>query len=300
MKILSTQEQQQRKIKTQAGFLAALDQSGGSTPKALTAYGLKETAWSNDEEMFALVHEMRARIITSHAFNGDRILGAILFEGTMDRAILGQPTADYLWNEKRVVPFLKIDQGLAPEKDGVQLMKPMPDLAALLKKAVGKNIFGTKMRSVIHQANAAGIKAVVVQQFEVAAQILAVGLVPIVEPEVDIHCPDKAAAESLLRAALTEQLSKLPVNQVVMLKLTLPVQDDFYQELTRHPRVLKVVALSGGYSREEGNARLARNRGVIASFSRALVEGLSANQSAAEYNASLDESIQSIYAASLT
>ena len=300
MKTLTSKEQQQRKIKTQAGFLAALDQSGGSTPKALAAYGIKEGAWSNDDEMFALVHQMRARIITTHAFSGDRILGAILFEGTMDRDIQGQPTADYLWNVKRVVPFLKVDKGLAAEKDGVQLMKPMPDLGALLKKAVPKNIFGTKMRSVINQANAAGVKAIVAQQFEVAAQILAAGLMPIIEPEVDIHSPDKAGAEVLLKAALMENLNKLPANQTVMLKLTLPEKDDFYQELVKHPKVLKVVALSGGYSRDEGNARLSRNHGVIASFSRALVEGLSANQSDAEFNAALDEYIQSIYAASIT
>ena len=299
-KSLTPREQQQRKIKTQAGFLAALDQSGGSTPKALMAYGFKETAWSNENEMFALVHQMRGRIITSHAFSGDRILGAILFEGTMDRDIQGQPTADYLWNVKRVVPFLKVDKGLASEKDGVQLMKPMPDLASLLKKAVDKNIFGTKMRSVINQANAAGVKAIVGQQFEVAAQISSAGLVPIIEPEVDIHCPDKAGAEALLKAALLESLNKLPASQVVMLKLTLPEKDDFYLELVRHPKVLKLVALSGGYSRDEGNARLSRNHGVIASFSRALVEGLSANQSDTEFNAALDQFIQSIYEASIT
>jgi len=300
MKTLTPKEQQRRKIKTQAGFLAALDQSGGSTPKALAAYGIKEGAWSNDDEMFALVHQMRARIITTHAFSGDRILGAILFEGTMDRDIQGQPTADYLWNVKRVVPFLKVDKGLAAEKDGVQLMKPMPDLGALLKKAVPKNIFGTKMRSVINQANAAGVKTIVAQQFEVAAQILGAGLMPIIEPEVDIHSPDKAGAEALLKAALIEKLNQLPANQSVMLKLTLPEKDDFYRELVRHPKVLKVVALSGGYSRDEGNARLSRNHGVIASFSRALVEGLSANQSDAEFNAALDEHIQSIYVASIT
>jgi fructose-bisphosphate aldolase class I len=300
MKTLTFREQQQRKIKTQAGFLAALDQSGGSTPKALTAYGLKENAWSNEEEMFALVHQMRARIITSHAFSGDRILGAILFEGTMDRDIERQATADYLWNVKRVVPFVKVDKGLAAEKDGVQLMKPMPDLAALLKKAVAKNIFGTKMRSVIKQANAAGVKAVVSQQFEVAAQILSAGLMPIVEPEVDIHCPDKAGAEALLKGALLEQLGKLPSAQVVMLKLTLPERDDFYQDLVKHPGVLKVVALSGGYSRQEGNERLRRQHGVVASFSRALVEGLSSGQSDAEFNAALDDFIQTIYEASLT
>jgi fructose-bisphosphate aldolase, class I len=300
MKKLDQKEQQQRKIKTQPGFLAALDQSGGSTPKALLAYGIKEGAWSNDEEMFALVHQMRARIISSPSFNGDRILGAILFEGTMERDIEGQPTADYLWNRKRVVPFLKVDKGLAAEHEGVQLMKPMPDLQTLLKKAVTKNIFGTKMRSVINQANAAGIKAVVRQQFEVAAQILAAGLMPIIEPEVDIHCPDKAGAEALLKAAINEKLDTLPANQVVMLKLTLPERDDFYAEFVKHPKVLKVVALSGGYSRDEADERLVRNHGVIASFSRALVEGLSAEQSEAEFDAELDSTIQNIYEASIT
>ena len=297
---LSLKEQQHRKIKTQFGFLAALDQSGGSTPKALQSYGIKENAWSNDEQMFALVHQMRARIITSPSFNGDRILAAILFEGTMDRDILGQPSADYLWNLKRVVPFLKVDKGLADEKDGVHLMKPMPGLAALLDKANAKRIYGTKMRSVINQANSAGVKAVVNQQFEVAAQILAAGLMPIIEPEVDIHCPDKTSAEALLKAAIVERLDKLPANQSVMLKLTLPERDDFYAELVRHPKVLKVVALSGGYSREEGNDRLRRNHGVIASFSRALVQGLSAQQSDAEFNVLLDATIQSIYEASIT
>ena len=300
MNLPGQKEQQQRKIRTQSGFLAALDQSGGSTPKALLAYGIKEDAWSNEEQMFALVHQVRARIITSPSFSGDRILAAILFEGTMDRDIEEQPTADYLWNKKRVVPFLKVDKGLADESDGVHLMKPMPGLPALLKKANGKRIFGTKMRSVINQANAAGIKAVVRQQFEVAAQILAAGLVPIVEPEVDIHCPDKAGAEALLKAALSEMLNTLPGDQMVMLKLTLPDRDDFYAELVKHPKVLKVLALSGGYSREEGNSRLRRNHGVVASFSRALVEGLSAQQSDAEFDASLDFAIQSIYEASIT
>ncbi len=296
----SMKEQQQRKIKTQLGFIAALDQSGGSTPKALRTYGIKEGAWSNDEEMFALVHQMRARIITSPSFNGDRILAAILFDGTMDRDIEGQPTADYLWNVKRVVPFLKVDKGLADEKDGVHLMKQMPELAALLDKAIAKRIFGTKMRSVINQANATGIKAVVGQQFEVAAQILAAGLMPIVEPEVDIHCPEKGKAETLLKAALLEELKKLPAGQSVMLKITLPEQDDFYADCLRHPNVLKVVALSGGYSLKEGDDRLRRNHGVVASFSRALVEGLSVQQSNAEFNAVLDATIQSIYEASAT
>jgi fructose-bisphosphate aldolase class I len=293
-------EQQLRKIKTQPGFIAALDQSGGSTPKALVAYGIKEGAWSSEEQMFTLVHQMRARIITSPSFNGDRILAAILFEGTMDRDIEGRPTADYLWNAKRVVPFLKVDRGLADEKDGAQLMKPMPGLAALLDRAGTKHIFGTKMRSVIKQANAAGVNAVVHQQFEVAAQILAAGLVPIVEPEVDIHCPDKARAEALLEAALLERVSTLPDDQRVMLKLTLPERDDLYAELVKHPKVLKVVALSGGYSRREGNDRLRRNHGVVASFSRALVEGLSAQQSDAEFDRMLDAAIQSIFEASLT
>ena len=293
-------EQQQRKIRTQLGFLAALDQSGGSTPKALLAYGIKEGAWSNEEQMFGLVHQMRARIITSPSFNGDRILGAILFEGTMDRDIEGQPTAAYLWNQKRVVPFLKVDNGLADESDGVHLMKPTPGLPALLNKASAKQIFGTKMRSVINQANVVGIKAVVRQQFEVAAQILTAGLMPIIEPEVDIHCSDKAGAETLLKAALNDALNTLPADHMVMLKLTLPEQDDFYTELVNHRKVLKVVALSGGYSREEGNDRLRRNQGVVASFSRALVEGLSARQSEAEFDGLLDSAIQSIYEASTT
>jgi len=293
-------EQQQRKIRTQAGFLAALDQSGGSTPKALMAYGLKETDWSGEEQMFTLVHQMRARIITTPSFSGDRILGAILFEGTMDRDIEGQPTADYLWNEKRVVPFLKVDKGLAAASDGVQLMKPITGLSALLTKANAKNIFGTKMRSVISQANAAGVKAVVRQQFEVAAEILAAGIMPIIEPEVDIHCPNKAEAEAQLKAAIEEHLSKLPANQTVMLKLTLPEKDNFYAGLVSHPKVLKVVALSGGYSLTEANSRLSRNNGVIASFSRALVEGLSAQQSDPEFDAKLDTTIQGIYEASIT
>ena len=300
MNTLSQKQQQRRKIKTQPGFLAALDQSGGSTPKALLAYGIKQGAWANDDQMFALVHQMRARIITSPSFNGDRILGAILFEGTMDRDIEGQQTADHLWNKERVVPFLKVDKGLADESDGVQLMKSMPDLPALLNKASAKRIFGTKMRSVINQANATGIRTIVGQQFEVAEQILAVGLVPIIEPEVDIHCPDKARAEALLKVALIEKLNALPAQHEVMLKLTLPEQDNFYAELLKHPKVLKVVALSGGYSREAANERLVRNHGVIASFSRALVEGLSARQSDEEFDAQLDSAIQEIYEASRT
>ena len=295
---LNSKEQQQRKIRTQPGFLAALDQSGGSTPKALQAYGIKENAWSNEEQMFALVHQMRARIISTPSFNGDRILGAILFEGTMDRDIDGQPTADYLWKMKRVVPILKVDKGLADAQDGVRLMKPMPGLPALLARANTKNIFGTKMRSVIEQANATGIKAIVKQQFDFASQIIAAGLVPIVEPEVDIHCPDKPQAEALLKAGIKEKLDALPAGQLVMLKLTLPSQDDLYADFVKHPKVLKVVALSGGYSREEANDRLRREHGVVASFSRALLEGLSAQQSDAEFDAVLDTTIQSIYEAS--
>ena len=291
---------QLEKMKTHPGFIAALDQSGGSTPGALRAYGIKENAWSNEEQMFAIVHQMRTRIVTSPAFTGERILGAILFENTIDRDVEGKPTADYLWNVKRVVPFLKVDKGLAAEKSGVQLMKPMPELATLLDKANAKRIFGTKMRSFIKQANQAGIKDVVTQQFEVARQIIAAGLVPIVEPEVDIHCPGKVRAEELLKAAILDELNRLPAGQPVMLKLTLPDKDDLYAEFVKHPRVVRVVALSGGYSREEGNQRLRRNHGVVASFSRALVEGLSAQQSDAEFNALLDASIRSIFEASNT
>jgi fructose-bisphosphate aldolase class I len=298
MKSIAVNEEQLQKIKTGPGFIAALDQSGGSTPKALRLYGIQENTWSSDEEMFAIVHQMRTRIITSPAFNGERIIGAILFENTMDREIERQPTADYLWNVKRVVPFLKVDQGLAAEKDGVQLMKPMPMLAALLDKARAKRIFGTKMRSVIKQADDAGIKNIAIQQFEIARQIISANLVPIIEPEIDIHCPEKGKAEQLLKAAILEKVNELPVGQFVMLKLTLPEQDDFYAEFVKHPRVLRVVALSGGYSREEANNRLRKNHGVVASFSRALVEGLTAQQSDAEFNAMLDQSIQSIFDAS--
>jgi len=297
---MSSFTQQLEKMKTHPGFIAALDQSGGSTPKALTSYGIKEGAWSNEEEMFAIVHQMRTRIITSPSFTGERILGAILFENTMDRAIEGQPSADYLWNVKRVVPFLKVDKGLAAEENGVHLMNPMPDLSALLAKAKAKRIFGTKMRSVINQADSAGIKNIVSQQFEAAEQIIGAGLIPIIEPEVDIHCPEKAKGEALLKAALLEKLNALLAGQMVMLKLTLPEQDNFYAECVRHPKVVRVVALSGGYTREECNRRLRRNHGVVASFSRALVEGLSAQQSPAEYNALLDASIQSIYESSNT
>jgi fructose-bisphosphate aldolase class I len=293
-------KEQLQTMKNRPGFIAALDQSGGSTPNALRSYGIKENAWANEDQMFALVHEMRARIITSPAFTGERILAAILFENTMDRSIEGQPTADYLWNVKRIVPLLKVDKGLAEEKNGVQLMKPMPELGALLDRAKAKRMFGTKMRSVVKQADAAGIKDVVTQQFDVARQIIAAGFVPIVEPEVDIHCPEKARAEELLQAAILEKLSGLAATQLVMLKLTLPERDDLYADFVRHPNVVRVVALSGGYSREEGNRRLRRNHGVVASFSRALVEGLSSQQSDAEYNALLDASIQSIFEASNT
>jgi len=300
MKSIDLNQQQLQQMKTHPGFIAALDQSGGSTPGALRLYGIKEGAWSNEDEMFAIVHQMRTRMITSPSFTGERIIGAILFENTMDRDIEGQPTADYLWNVKRVVPFLKVDKGLATEKDGVQLMKPMPALTALLEKAKAKRIFGTKMRSVIKQASEAGIKDIVNQQFELAAQIIAAELLPIVEPEVDIHCPEKAKAEGLLKAAILEKLKQLPTGQLVMLKLTLPEQDDFYGDFVKHPKVLRVVALSGGYSREEANNRLRRNHGIIASFSRALAEGLSAQQSDTEFNAMLNNSIQSIFEASNT
>ena len=288
------------KMRTQPGFIAALDQSGGSTPNALRAYGIKEGAWSNEEQMFGIVHQMRTRIMTSPAFTGERILGAILFENTIERDVEGKPTADYLWNVKRIVPFLKVDKGLAAESRGVQLMKPMPELAALLGKANAKRIFGTKMRSVVKQANEVGIKDIVRQQFEIARQIIAAGLVPIVEPEVDIHCPEKAKAEELLKTAIREELDALPEGQLVMLKLTLPEKDDLYAEFVTHPKVVRVVALSGGYTREEGNRRLRRNHGIVASFSRALVEGLSAQQSDAEFNAVLNTSIQSIFEASNT
>lgn len=300
MKSIAVNEEQLQKIKTGPGFIAALDQSGGSTPKALRLYGIPENSWSSDEEMFVIVHQMRTRIVTSPGFNGERIIGAILFENTTDREIERQPTADYLWNVKRVVPFLKVDQGLAAEKDGVQLMKPMPSLAALLDKAKAKRIFGTKMRSVIKQADEAGIKNIVLQQFAIARQIISADLVPIIEPEIDIHCPEKGKAEQLLKAAILEKVNELPVGQFVMLKLTLPEQNDFYAELVKHPKVLRVVALSGGYSREEANNRLRKNHGVVASFSRALVEGLTAQQSDAEFNAMLDKSIQSIFDASNT
>ncbi len=297
---MSNFEQQKEKFRTQNGFIAALDQSGGSTPKALRLYGIAENAWSGEDEMYKLVHDMRTRIITSPAFNGNRILAAILFENTMDRDIEGRPTAEYLWDVKKVVPILKVDKGLADEANGVQLMKPMPDLDKLLARAKAKGIFGTKMRSVIKQANRDGIQAVVDQQFEVGRQIVDAGLVPIIEPEVDIKCPDKAAAESILKAALLTALDQLPAGKLVMLKLTLPEQDDLYADCIRHPNVLKVVALSGGYPREEANSRLARQHGMVASFSRALTEGLSAQQSDTEFNAMLDAAIEGIYQASIT
>lgn len=282
------------------GFIAALDQSGGSTPKALKLYGVEESEYANDTEMFDQIHKMRSRMMTSPAFAGERVLGAILFEGTMDREVEGLGTAEYLWARKNIVPILKVDKGLDDEANGVQLMKPMPELDALLARAVAKGIFGTKMRSVIKEANAAGITAVVAQQFAVGRQILAAGLVPIIEPEVDIHSPNKKEAEALLKEALLNELNKQPASQAVMLKLTLPETDNFYSELVNHASVLRVVALSGGYSRDEANARLSRNQGVIASFSRALTEGLSAKQSDAEFNAMLDSSIAGIYAASIT
>ena len=297
---MTLNSEQLQKMKAHPGFIAALDQSGGSTPHALRAYGISEDAWSNEDEMFAIVHQMRTRIITSPSFTGDRILAAILFENTMDRNVEGQPTADYLWNEKRIVPFLKVDKGVAAEKDGVQLMKPIPGLAGLLDRARAQRIFGTKMRSVIKQADSAGIKDIVTQQFDTARQIIDADLVPIVEPEVDIHCPDKATAEALLKAAILEELDQLPAATLLLLKLTLPEQDNHYAECVNHPKVVRVVALSGGYSQAEANERLRRNHGVVASFSRALVEGLSAQQSDAEYNAVLDASVQRIFEASNT
>jgi fructose-bisphosphate aldolase class I len=291
---------QLKKIRTAPGFIAALDQSGGSTPKALGLYGVTPDAWSNDEEMFTVVHNMRTRIMTSPSFGGDRILGAILFENTMDRQVEGQSTASYLWEVKNVVPFLKVDKGLADVVDGAQLMNPMPDLDKLLEKAKAAGIFGTKMRSVIKEANESGVNAVVKQQFEIGRQIVAAGLVPIIEPEVDIHCPDKAAAEDMLLAAIMKELNSLNEDEVVMLKLTLPEKDGLYAECVAHPNVARVVALSGGYSRDEANDRLSRQIGMVASVSRALSEGLSAQQSADEFDATLDASIASIAAASAT
>jgi len=282
------------------GFLAALDQSGGSTPKALAQYGIPKDAFSTDEEMFELVHQMRTRIITSPAFTGDRVLGAILFEGTMDRQIEGVPSSQYLWETKGVIPIVKVDKGLAEEANGVQLMKPMPELAALLERAKGLGVFGTKMRSVIKMADPTGVADNVAQQFQIGADILAAGLVPILEPEVDIRSPQKTEAEELLRAEIMAHLDKVPADQQIMLKLTIPTVDDFYADVMAHPRVLRVVALSGGYTREEANERLARNHGLIASFSRALVEGLSDEQTDEQFNATLDASIASIFEASIT
>jgi fructose-bisphosphate aldolase class I len=293
-------QEQLARMRSGDGFIAALDQSGGSTPKALRLYGIEENEYSGDAQMFDLIHGMRSRMVTSPSFGGNRVLGAILFEGTMDRDIEGQGSADYLWKTKGVIPFLKIDKGLADDADGVQLMKPMPELDALLAKARANGIFGTKMRSVIKVANAKGISEVVAQQFAVGRQILAGGLVPIIEPEVDINSPSKKEAEVLLKAALLKELDAQPVDQPVMLKLTLPEDDNFYLDLVKHPSVLRVVALSGGYSRDDANTKLSKNNGVIASFSRALTEGLSAQQSDTEFNAALDSANSSIYAASNT
>jgi fructose-bisphosphate aldolase class I len=297
---VSTFDDQLNKIKNDQGFIAALDQSGGSTPKALKLYGVGEDAWKDEQGMYDVVHAMRTRIITSPAFSGKRLIGAILFENTMDRDIAGKPTPTYLWEVKGVVPFLKVDKGLAEEKDGVQLMKPMPGLGALLQRAKAKHVFGTKMRSVIKQANPAAIEAVVKQQFDIGKEIMAAGLVPIIEPEVDIKMPNKDKAEDLLKAAILKELNALKPDQRVMLKLTIPTKDDLYADLIKHKNVLRVVALSGGYSRAEANERLARNHGMTASFSRALSEGLKAQQSDAEFNAMLDASIESIYRASIT
>jgi fructose-bisphosphate aldolase class I len=286
------------KINDETGFIAALDQSGGSTPKALGLYGVEPSEYQDDEEMFTKVHEMRTRIITSKVFNGDRILGAILFENTLDREILAQSTADYLWKVKHVVPFLKVDKGLQEQANGVQLMKPMVDLADVLVKANTQHVFGTKMRSVINLADAAGVEAIVAQQFAVSKQILAAGLMPIIEPEVDIHSPEKAAAEVLLKSSILKHLAALAEDQKVMLKLTLPEEANFYQDLVNHPKILKVVALSGGYSRQEANARLTENNGMVASFSRALSQGLNAKQSDTEFDTTMDSAIESIYQAS--
>ena len=288
------------RIKTGKGFIAALDQSGGSTPKALRLYGIEESAYSDDAEMFDLIHQMRTRIITSPVFNGERILAAILFEQTMDRQIAGIGSAEYLWTQKHVVPFLKVDKGLEPETNGARMMKPITDLDGLLDRAERHGVFGTKMRSVVLTADDTGVGAVVAQQFDVARQILAAGLVPIIEPEIDIHSPEKAATEKLLKNALLSHLDGLAQGQDVMLKLTLPDEDGYHSELLEHPRVLRVAALSGGYARKEADARLTRNPGVIASFSRALTEGLTAQMSKEEFDAALDASIGGIYAASST
>ncbi len=292
-------EQQTQKIQSD-GFIAALDQSGGSTPKALRQYGVAESEYSGDEQMFDKVHEMRTRIITSPSFGGNRLMGAILFEGTMDRDIEGKPSAQYLWEDRQVVPFLKVDKGLTDEADGVQLMKPIPGLAETLARAKTKGVYGTKMRSVIKLANPAGVKAIVDQQFEIGKEILGAGLMPILEPEIDINSPQKAEAEALMKASILENLGSLGAGQQIMLKLTLPEDPSFYDELVKHPAVLRVVALSGGYSREEANARLSKCKGIVASFSRALAEGLSAQQTAQEFDSTLDTSIESIFQASKT
>ncbi len=288
------------KMRNAKGFIAALDQSGGSTPKALRLYGVEESEYSGDAQMYDLIHAMRTRIMTSPVFTGERILGAILFEMTMDREVEGLGSAEYLWQRKGIVPFVKVDMGLADQADGAQEMKPMPELGSLLERAKGHGVFGTKMRSVIALANQAGVDAVVGQQFEIGRTILDAGLVPIIEPEVDINSPEKDQAEVLLRAALKAQLDALPSGSNVMLKLTLPSVDNFYADLIAHPSVVRVVALSGGYSRDQADILLSRNHGMVASFSRALSEGLSAKQSDAEFNAELDSSIASIFAASNT
>ena len=287
------------KIKSGRGFIAALDQSGGSTPKALKLYGIEESEYSGEPAMFDLIHKMRSRLIKSSVFNGDRIVGAILFEMTMEREIDGITSAEYLWSKKNIVPFLKVDNGLAAEADDVQLMKPIPELASRINAAVKHGVFGTKMRSVINLANSAGIEAIVAQQFEIGKQIIAGGLVPIIEPEVNIKSAQKAQAEDLLKASLLKHLNLLSDDQNVMLKLSIPTQANLYQELTKHPRVIKIVALSGGYSRDEANKLLAQNTGVIASFSRALTEGLSDKQSDSDFDATLNTTIQSIYEASI-
>ena len=297
---MTMNDQQLDKIRTRDGFIAALDQSGGSTPKALRLYGIDDGAYSGDDEMFSIVHGMRTRIVTSPSFGGDRILGAILFENTMDREIEGKPSARYLWEEKNVVSFLKVDKGLAAEADGVQMMKPMPELDPLLARAKEHGVFGTKMRSAIKLANPAGVQAVVDQQFEIGRRIMEAGLVPIIEPEIDIHSPEKEQAEVLLKDALLAHLDALGPDRKVMLKLTLPERENFYAECVKHPNVLRVAALSGGYTREEANARMSRNNGVIASFSRALSEGLTAQQTDDEFNTMLDTSIASILEASKT
>jgi fructose-bisphosphate aldolase class I len=298
--VTTLNQEQFEKVKSGRGFIAALDQSGGSTPKALRLYGVEESSYSGDEEMFSLIHEMRARIITSPAFNGERVLGAILFEQTLDREIGGRRASDYLWGVKNVVPFLKVDKGLADETDGVQLMKPMPDLDPLLDRALEQGVFGTKMRSLIKLADPQGIEAIVDQQFEIGQQIASRGLIAILEPEIDITSPQKAEAESLLRDLISKRLEEVPGDLNLMFKLTLPEEDNFYSDLVDHPNVVRVVALSGGYSRDEANARLKRNKGLVASFSRALTADLSVAQSDAEFNAALETAIESIYEASIT